>query len=211
MFSTNRQYQRNKLMRDQYKGLNLSLSRLSYWLGTFKYIKIYFVYEKLSCWLTNHTQLECNNLIKQYGNYYPEYKARLGYKRNLQCQIPQYEGINNDEDLAHYLRNLSIDIHNNRMVEFKSFYTILEQFSTFFVQLKGSESKIVVNTLVDNTFKHQIILSNKTVPPITFFVPYVFNLSTDLQYNDTKFKGLLFDLGISSQLMGNIGQLKAIQ
>ena len=68
----------------------------------------------------------------------------------------------------------------------------------------------VVNTLADNAFKHQITLSDKTVLPITIPTPYLFNSSTDLQYNDIKFKGLLIDSGASTRSTGGIGQFKAL-
>lgn len=57
---------------------------------------------------------------------------------------------------------------------------------------------IIVNTLADNAFKHQIILSDKTILPIIIPALYVFKLSTDSQYNDTEFKGLFIDLGVST-------------
>lgn len=93
----------------------------------------------------------------------------------------------------------------------KSFNIELKQFHTFFDELEDSKSLKVVNTLVDNTFKYQITLSDKTVPPITVPVPYTFNLSTDSRYNDTEFKGLLIDSGVSTQSTGGISQLKALQ
>ena len=58
--------------------------------------------------------------------------------------------------------------------------------------INNSESKTVVNTFADNAFKHHIILSDKTVSPITL-TPYVFNSSNNSQYNDTEFKVLLID------------------
>ena len=51
----------------------------------------------------------------------------------------------------------------------------------------------VINMLADNAFKHRITLSDKTVLPITVPTPYLFNLSTDLWYNDIEFKGLFID------------------
>lgn len=47
--------------------------------------------------------------------------------------------------------------------------------------------------LVDNAFKYQITLTNKTVLPITVSISYFFNLSTNLQYNNIEFKRLLID------------------
>lgn len=49
----------------------------------------------------------------------------------------------------------------------KLFYIESEQFHNFFGQLKGSESIKVINMLVNNAFKHQITISDKTVLAIT--------------------------------------------
>lgn len=75
--------------------------------------------------------------------------------------------------------------------------------------MQGSESIIAINTLANNAFKYQIILSNKTVSPITCAL-YVFNLSIDLQYNDTEFKELLMDSNASTRSISGIGQLKTL-
>ena len=77
--------------------------------------------------------------------------------------------------------------------------------------MEGLEPITVVNTLADNVFKHQITRCDETVSPITDPAPYVFNSSTDSQYNNAEFKGLLIDSGASTQSTGGIGQLKAIQ
>ncbi len=63
---------------------------------------------------------------------------------------------------------------------------------------------MVVNIFVDNIFKYQIILSDKTVSPTTFSL-YFFNSLTDSQHNNTEFKGLLIDSGASTQSTGGIG------
>ena len=109
----------------------------------------------------------------------------------------EYEDIDNNENIAYYFGDLSIDIYNDYRLEPESFYTKLEQFYTFFNKLKGLESIRVVNILANNTFKYYITLSEKTISFITP-APYVFNSSTNLQYNDTKFKRLFIDLGTST-------------
>lgn len=53
-------------------------------------------------------------------------------------------------------------------------------------------------------------MSDKTTLSTTL-APYVFNLSTNSQYNNTEFKGLLSDSGASTQSTGGIGQLKSLQ
>lgn len=131
---------------------------------------------------------------KKFSDHYLEYKARPGYERTLQHWITDYEGIkNDDEHVAQYLGDLSIDMQNDNTPELESFYIESEQFHTYFGQLKGSESITIVNTLAYNAFKHQIILSDKTVLPTTVPAPYVFNLSIDSWYNDMEFKGLPID------------------
>lgn len=51
----------------------------------------------------------------------------------------------------------------------------------------------IANILVENTFKYQITLSDKKVLLIIILVSYTFNLSTNLQYNNTEFKRLFID------------------
>lgn len=46
---------------------------------------------------------------------------------------------------------------------------------------------------------------------ITILTFYNFNLLTNLQYNDIKFKGLLIDSSALIQSKKNISQLKALQ
>lgn len=60
------------------------LFRLSFLLKTFQHIKRCFVYEKIGCWSSNHTQQERDDSKKKFGDYYLKYKARSGYERNLQ-------------------------------------------------------------------------------------------------------------------------------
>lgn len=87
-------------------------------------------------------------------------------------------------------------MQNNNRSELELFYIESKQFYSFFSQLKSSESIIVVNTQTNNIFKHLIILNNKTVSFITVFTSYVFNLLTDLQYNNIEFKGLFINSNI---------------
>lgn len=63
----------------------------------------------ISCWSSNHTQPEHNDLKMKFGDRYPKYKAQPSYEQNLQCWIMEYEAVDNDTNIAHYFRNLSID------------------------------------------------------------------------------------------------------
>ena len=210
IFFTDRQYRRNRPMRGRHRGTSSS-SRPSYRPGTFQRTNKCFVCGKVSCWSSNHTQQERDDSKKRFGDCYPKYKARPSYKRNLQRWITEYEGVDDDEDIAHYFGDLSIDTQNDNTPERESFYIGSGQFYTSFGQLEGSESMTVVNTLADNAFKHRITLSDKTVLPITVPTPYLFNLSTDSRYNDIKFKGLLIDSRASTRSTRGIGQLKVLQ
>lgn len=62
----------------------------------------------------------------------------------------------------------------------------------------------VVNTLLNNIFKYQITLYDKTVLPITIHTAYFFKLSTDSKYNDIKFKRLFIDLKAITELIKGI-------
>ena len=209
MFFTDRQYQRDKPICDRLRGA-LSSSRPSYWSGIFQRTKKCFACGKVSFWSSNHTQQERDDSKKKFGDRYPEYKARPSYERNFQRWITEYEGIDDDEDIAHYFEDLSIDADNDCTLGSESFHMESEQFYISIGQLNNSESKSIINTLADNTFKHRITLSDETVLPTTL-TPYVFNSSTDSRYNDTEFKGLLINSGASTRSTGGIGQLKALQ
>lgn len=76
---------------------------------------------------------------------------------------------------------------------------MLKQFHILIDQLQSFDLITVIYILTDIAFKHQITLSNKTILPITVSTFYVFNLSTDSQYNDSEFKGLFINLRASTQ------------
>ena len=156
-----------------------------------------FICRKVGCWSSNHTQQKRDDSKKKFGDCYPEYKTRPSYERIFQCWIMKYEGIDNDEDIAHYFEDLLIDVDNDFTPTSKSFFTESEQFHTSIGQLNNSESKTVVNNLANNAFKYRITLSDETISPITL-APYVFNLLTDFRYNDIEFKGLFIDSGVST-------------
>lgn len=131
MFFTGRQYQRNKPLRGRHRGVFSSLSYFSSRLV--QHTKKFFIYRKISYWLTNHTQQECGKSKKKFSNCYSEYKAQPGYEGILQYWITDYEGIkDNNERVAQYFRDLSIDIQNDNIPEPESFYIKLEQFHTSF-------------------------------------------------------------------------------
>ena len=90
-----------------------------------------------------------------------------------------------------------MNTYNDYTSEPKLFYIESEQFYICFSQLKNSKSITVVNILINNVFKYQSILNNKIVSPTTP-TPYIFNLSINSQYNNTKFKGLLINLSTST-------------
>lgn len=71
-------------------------------------------------------------------------------------------------------------MQNNNTPEFEWFYIELKQFHIFFGWFKGWKFIKVVNTLANNTFKHQITLNNKIILLIIVPTSYVFNISTNL-------------------------------
>lgn len=50
-----------------------------------------------------------------FDNRYPKYKAWLSYERNLQQWISEYQGVNDNENIAHYFENLSINMQNKNI------------------------------------------------------------------------------------------------
>ena len=67
---------------------------------------------------------------KKFGNRYLEYKVQQSYQQNFQHWIIEYEGVDNDENIAHYFEDLSIDANNDCTPGSESFYTESEQFYT---------------------------------------------------------------------------------
>lgn len=96
-------------------------------------------------------------------------------------------------------------MQNNNTFEPESFYIELEQFYISFCELKSLKSITIVNTLANNAFKSQITLNNETISPSIVSAPYVFNLSTDLQYNNIEFKKLLINLKALTKSTRGIG------
>ena len=95
-------------MRGRHQDTSLS-SRPLYWPKTFRRTNKYFVCKKVSCWLSNHTQQEHDNSKKRFGDRYSKYKAQPSYKQNLQHWIMEYESVDDDKNIAHYFKNLSIN------------------------------------------------------------------------------------------------------
>lgn len=89
------------------------------------------------------------------------------------------------------------------------FLLSLNNFIFSIVSYKALKLCLSLTTLT-NVLNHQITLNEKTVPSI-FFAIYIFNLSSDLQYTDIELKELFIDLNTSTQLIGSISQLKALQ
>lgn len=64
----------------------------------------------------------------------------------------------------------------------------------------------MLNIFVDNAFQYQILLNAKNV----FFIhlaSYIFNLSTNLKYNNTEFKMILMNSDSLDKSIGNIDEL----
>lgn len=122
----------------------------------------------------------------------------------------EYEGVDNDKNIAYYFEDLSININKDYIPGSESFYTGSGQFHTSIGHLHNSKSFTVVNTLANNAFKHWLTLNNITISPTTFAY-YVFNSSTDSQYNNTQFKELFIDSGASTQSIEGINQFNALQ
>lgn len=91
---------------------------------------------------------------KKFGDRYPKYKAQPSYKRNFQYQIIEYKDIDNNENIAHYFEDLSIDADYNCKLGSSLFYIKSEQFYTSICQLDSFESKTIINILANNVFKH---------------------------------------------------------
>lgn len=109
----------------------------------------------------------------------------------------EYKCFNNSQDITHYFGNLLTDVDYNYSLGSKLFYTESEQFNSLTNELHSFESKTVINILVNNAFKHQITLNDKTLSLIAL-VSHIFNLSTISQYKNNEFKRLYIDSKVST-------------
>lgn len=64
--------------------------------------------------------------------------------------------MDNNKDIVHYFRDLSINVYNNYILELitELLYINFEQFHTSIGQIQGSESVTAINVLDDNIFKY---------------------------------------------------------
>lgn len=89
---------------------------------------------------------------------------------------------------------------------------LTETFFTSFGEMLNAESMDTTSLLADKAFKHRITSTDNTAAPTPAILgPYNFNTTTDIQYDDTKFKGLLIDSGAATRSTGGVGQLRALQ
>lgn len=143
------------------------------------------------------------NLVTVLTNIRPNSIISKTFNTRLRNQ----KVFNNNKNIVHYFEHLSIDTDNDFILISKSFHTESQQFYISICQLHSFKSLFVVSFLADNAFKHQIILRDKTVSSI-ISASYIFNLSTNFQYNNTWFLGLLIDLCALIQSTSDISQLK---
>lgn len=90
----------------------------------------------------------------------------------------EYKNVDNDENIVHYLKNLSILADNDYILRSESFYIEFKKFHTSIGHLYSSKSRLIINTLADNTLQYHIIPSDEI---ITFVTPafFIYNLSTN--------------------------------
>lgn len=85
----------------------------------------------------------------------------------------------------------------------KSFFIKFKQFYYSNNQVQNFKTMTVINNLDNNSSNHQIILSKKIVFSICLN-SYIFNLSSDSQYNNIEFKKLHIDLNVLTQSIDSI-------
>ena len=112
--------------------------------------------------------------------------------------------------IIQYFEKFSINVFDSiSNTTKKSFQLIIESFFISVESLQDFEIVTIVNVLIDNAFKHQITLKNKTLKNeiiFVFFNFYVFNESIDSRYDNTKFKNLLIDSNAVIKFTNDIDQ-----
>ena len=114
-----------------------------------------------------------------------------------------YEDEKEDDkdDVAHFFKELLIDAPQDLFLDID---TTNELFLTRLGPLQKIKSANTINTMADNAFKHQITSADTTVSLVNPTL-YRFIISTNMQYNDSKFKALLIDLGAATQSTSGLG------
>ena len=72
-----------------------------------------------------------------FSNCYPKYKARPSYEQDLQYWITKYEDIKNDERVAQYIGNLSINTQNDNKPGLNHFILSQSNFTPFLASEKA--------------------------------------------------------------------------
>lgn len=121
----------------------------------------------------------------------------------MQAYIVNYEDEKKDntDDVVYFFKELLIDARQNLFPDLnttnKLILTQLDHFQII-------ESANTVNTLANNAFKHQTILANTTILLVNL-IPYSFTISTYIQYNNFKLKGLLIDSSTTNWFTSGLG------
>ncbi len=126
----------------------------------------------------------------------------------MQDYILKYkdENENNTDDVTYFFKELLIDIPQDLSTDADTTNKLFITKLSLFQNIKSTNT---INILTDHTFKYQISSANTT---ILFLNPtsYSFTISTDMQYNNFEFKGLLIDSGTAIWSISDLGQLKAL-
>ena len=148
--------------------------------GGFSRLKKCFICGKEGCWSSNHTQQERDDSKKRFANRFPQYKNRSGYDQYLQQYIAHCEGDEDENNVAYFFDNLSIDSINDPMPASEAAEN--ELFLTSIGRIKIPESEQTTNLLADNSFKHRITSTDETITSIAP-IPYTFNTSSNSRYD----------------------------
>lgn len=103
-----------------------------------------------------------------------------------------YESEKKDKinDITHFFKKLLMDILQDFSLDI---CTTNKLFLTQLSLLQKIKSANTINTLANNTFKYQIT-SVYIIIPLAYPISYSYTTSTNIRYNNFKFKGLLINL-----------------
>ena len=165
-----------------------------------------FVCEKVGCWSTNHTQQERDNSRKKFEAARPHVRSQPNYEKAMQYYIHEYEGDNPDK-VTEYFDQLILDITDDEKYNSPAANhpekDENQQFFTSIGPLASSESSVITEVLNNKAFLHCMTIKDEPTPPLTP-VFFTFNTVTESRYNDTKFKSLLVDFGVSMKSTGGL-------
>jgi hypothetical protein len=152
---------------------------------------------------------------KRFINRNSVYKERSKFERRFEQFIVDYENIDINKFIAQYFEELIIDDALQKKISNCEFVIeINNEFETFFIFVESINDietfTIIINMLVDKTFKHRFISKNNIIV-FAISILYIYIVFIASRYDDREFKKILIEHDIANFFSKNIEQFTTLQ